>query len=349
MGDRAMSAATPRVFQHPDPNPAWLRQRTEDALDPALSIIDPHHHLWERGGDRYFLDALLADTDTGHNIVATVFVQCGWAYRTDGPEALRSVGETMFVAAVADEAARRLVRTQVCAGIVGHVDLRLGAGVEPVLEAHLAAAGGRFRGIRQVTARSEDFVASILAPPPAGMMSDPAFRDGFARLGKFGLSFDAWLYHTQIGELTDLAWDFPDIPIVIDHVGGPLGIGPYEGRRNAVFADWRRDMKQLAACPNVSVKLGGLGMLVAGFALHERPVPPSSEDLARAWRPYMEACIEDFGAARCMFESNFPVDKAMCSYPVLWNAFKRITAGASAAEKALLFHDVAARVYRLPA
>jgi L-fuconolactonase len=349
MGDRAMSAASPRVFQHPDPNPAWLRQRTEDALDPALPIVDPHHHLWERGGDRYFLDALLADTDTGHNIVATVFVQCGWAYRTDGPEPLRPVGETMFVAAVAAEAVRRHVRTQVCAGIVGHVDLRLGAAVEPVLEAHLAAAGGRFRGVRQVTARSEDFVASILAPPPAGMMSDPAFRDGFARLGKFGLSFDAWLYHTQIGELTDLAWEFPDIPIVIDHVGGPLGIGPYEGRRNAVFADWRRDMKQLAACPNVSVKLGGLGMLVAGFALHERPVPPSSEDLARAWRPYMEACIEDFGAARCMFESNFPVDKAMCSYPVLWNGFKRIAAGASAAEKSLLFHDVAARVYRLQA
>jgi len=344
-----MPAAPRRVFQHPDPNPAWLGHRSENALDPALPIVDPHHHLWERGGDRYFLDALLADTDTGHNIVATVFVQCGWAYRTDGPEALSPVGETEFVAAVADEAARRHVRTRVCAGIVGHVDLRLGEQVEPVLEAHLAAAGGRFRGIRQVTARSEDFVASILAPPPAGMMSDPAFRDGFARLGKFGLSFDAWLYHTQIGELTDLARAFPETPIVIDHVGGPLGIGPYEGKRDAVFSEWRRDMKHLASCPNVSVKLGGLGMLVAGFALHERPVPPSSEDLARAWRPYMEACIEDFGAPRCMFESNFPVDKAMCSYPVLWNAFKRIAAGASAAEKALLFHDVAARVYRLQA
>jgi predicted TIM-barrel fold metal-dependent hydrolase len=250
---------------------------------------------------------------------------------------------------VAEEAARRGVRTRVCEGIVGHVDLRLGAGVEPVLEAHIAAAGGRFRGIRHVTARSEDFVASILAPPPARIMADPAFRDGFAQLAKFGLSLDAWLYHTQIGELTDLARDFPGTPIVINHVGGPLGIGPYEGKRDAVFADWRRAMKQLATCPNVSVKLGGLGMLVAGFALHEKPMPPSSEELAQLWRPIMEACIEDFGAARCMFESNFPVDKAMCSYPMLWNAFKRIASGASASEKALLFHDVAAKFYRLTA
>ena len=344
-----MPTDAPRVYQHPSPNAAWLARRVEDALDPALPIVDPHHHLWERPGDRYFLDELLADTGSGHTIVATVFVQCAWAYRTGGPEALRPVGETEFVAAVADEAERRGIKTRVCAAIVGHVDLRLGEGVEPVLEAHIAAAGGRFRGIRHVTARSEDFVASILAPPPAGMMSDPAFRDGFSRLGKFGLSFDAWLYHTQIGELTDLARAFPETPIVIDHVGGPLGIGPYEGKRDAVFASWRRDMKQLASCPNVSVKLGGLGMLVAGFALHEQALPPSSQELAGLWRPYMEACIEDFGAARCMFESNFPVDQAMCSYPVLWNAFKRIAAGASATEKALLFHDVAAKVYRLPA
>jgi L-fuconolactonase len=336
-----------RIYQHPSPNAAWLAQRVEDALDPALPIIDPHHHLWERPGDRYFLDELLADTETGHNIVATVFVQCVWAYRTAGPEALRPVGETEFVAAAAEEAGRRHTKTRVCAAIVGHVDLRLGEGVEPVPEAHVAAAGGRFRGIRHVTARSEDFVASILAPPPAGIMSDPAFRDDFAHLGKLGLSFDAWLYHTQIAELTDLTRAFPDIPIVIDHVGGPLGIGSYKGKRDEVFATWRHAMKQLAACPNVSVQLGGLAMLVAGFAFHERALRPSSEELTHAWRPYMETYIEDFGAARCMFESNFPVDKAMCSYPILWNAFKRIAAGASATEKALLFHDVAAKVYRL--
>jgi predicted TIM-barrel fold metal-dependent hydrolase len=339
---------SPRIYQHPGPNAAWLARRTEQALDPTLPIVDPHHHLWDRPGDHYFLDELLADTGSGHNIVATVFVQCGWAYRTTGPEALRPVGETEFVASVADEAERRNLKTKIAAAIVGHVDLRLGGGIEPVLDAHLEAAGGRFRGIRQVTARSDDFVASILSPPPAGMMSDPTFRDGYARLGKFGLSFDAWLYHTQINELTNLARAFPETPIVLDHVGGPLGIGPYQGKRDEVFASWRHDMSELASCPNVTVKLGGLGMLVAGFALHEQALPPSSEQLAGLWQPYMEACIEEFGARRCMFESNFPVDKAMCSYPILWNAFKRITAGASAAEKALLFHDVAARVYRLP-
>jgi len=340
--------ADPRpVFRPPSPNPAWLAQYREDALDPALPIVDPHHHLWERDGEQYYLDALLADLETGHNVVATVFVQCMWAYRTSGPEALRPVGETEFVAGIADEAERRRTRTRVCAGIVGHADLCLGGGVEEVLAAHVAAAGGRFRGIRHLTARSEDFIASIAVTPPARLMAEPAFRDGFARLGKFGLSFDAWLYHTQIAELTDLARAYPDTPIVLDHVGGPMGIGPYEGRRDAVFADWRRDMKRLATCPNVTVKLGGLAMLVAGFGFHQRPVPPSSQELAAAWRPYMDACIEDFGASRCMFESNFPVDKAMCSYAVLWNAFKRIAAGASPAEKALLFHDVAARVYRL--
>jgi L-fuconolactonase len=342
-----MQADSRPIFRHPTPNPAWLAQRSEEALDPALPIIDPHHHLWERDGDQYFLDALHADLSTGHNVVATVFLQCAWAYRTSGPEALRPVGETEFVAGVSDEAERRGIGTRVCAGIVGYADLRLGGSVEEVLAAHVAAAGGRFRGIRYLTARSEHFVASIVAPPPARLMYEPAFRDGFARLGKFGLSFDAWLYHTQIAELTDLARAFPDTPIVLDHVGGPLGIGPYEGKRSEVFADWRRDMTQLAACPNVTVKLGGLAMLVAGFAFHERPVPPSSQELAEAWRPYMDACIEDFGASRCMFESNFPVDKAMCSYPVLWNAFKRVAANASRAEKALLFHDVAARVYRL--
>jgi L-fuconolactonase len=343
----AMQTDSRPVFRHPVPNAAWLAQHTEEAIDPALPIIDPHHHLWEHNGQPYFLDAFLDDLNTGHTIVATVFLQCAWAYRTSGPEALRPVGETEFVAGVADEAERRGTGARICAGIVGYADLRLGAGVEEVLAAHVAAAGGRFRGIRTFTARSEHFIASIVTPPAARVLADPAFRAGVACLGKFGLSFDAWLYHTQIAELTDLARAFPDVPMVVNHTGGPLGIGPYEGKRAEVYADWRRDMKELASCPNVTVKLGGLAMLVAGFAFHERPKPPSSQDLAEAWRPYMDACIEDFGASRCMFESNFPVDKAMCSYPVLWNGFKRIAQGASPAEKAALFHDVAARVYRL--
>lgn len=337
----------PRVFQHPSPRPAWLALASEEIIDPALPIVDPHHHLWERGGQRYFLDELLADTGSGHNVVATVFAQCTWAHRTDGPDDLRPVGETEFVTAVAEDAERRGSKTRVCAGIVGYADLNLGERVDPVLQAHIEAAKGRFRGIRHLTAREETFWASIAPPPPAGMMGDARFRAGFSRLAGFGLSYDAWLYHPQIGELTALARDYPGTTIVLDHIGGPLGIGRYEGRRDEVFATWRASIRELAACPNVSVKLGGLGMLLAGFAFHERPRPPSSEDLAAAWRPYMETCIEAFGAGRCMFESNFPVDKAMFSYPVLWNAFKRIAQGASAGDKAMLFHDTAARIYRI--
>lgn len=322
-------------------------EEAEAILEPALPIVDPHHHLWERDGQGYFLDELLADTGSGHNIVATVFAQCAWAYRTDGPEALRPVGETEFVAGIADEAARRGSKTRVCAGIVGHADLTLADGVDAVLEAHLAAAGGRFRGIRHLTARDEGFRAGIAPPPPAGMMGTAPFRAGFARLAGFGLSFDAWLYHTQIPELTRLARDFPGTPVVLDHVGGPLGIGPYQGRRDEVFGTWRSAVQELAGCPNASVKLGGLAMLVAGFGYHERPRPPASAELAAAWRPYIETCIAAFGPDRCMFESNFPVDKAMCSYVALWNAFKRIAEGALADEKRALFHDTAARFYRL--
>ena len=342
-----MSDAALPVLSHPLPNPAWLARLTEDILEPDLPIVDPHHHLWDHGGNTYFLDQLLADTGSGHNIVATVFLQCFWAYRTAGPEAMKPVGETEFVASVAAEAERRRVKTRVAAGIVGYCDFRLGEQVDAVLEAHIEAGAGRFRGIRQITARHKAFLASMSTPPDSGLMADPAFRSGFALLEKYGLSYDAWLYHTQIGELVDLARAFPAVPMVLNHVGGPLGVGPYRGRGDAVFAEWRAAIKELARCPNVRMKLGGLAMVVNGFDFHENVLPPSSGELATAWRPYMEALIEDFGAGRCMFESNFPVDKAMCSYPVLWNAFKRIASGCSAAEKAALFHDTAAGFYRL--
>ncbi len=335
------------VLTHPLPNPAWLAKLTEDILDPGLPIVDPHHHLWDHGGNTYFLDNLLDDLNSGHNIAATVFLQCFWAYRTTGPEALKPVGETEFVASVAAEAVRRGVPQRVCAGIVGYTDFRIGAAVDEILEAHIAAGAGRFRGIRQISARHVAFLASMSTPPDFGLLADPRFREGFARLAHYGLSYDAWLYHTQIVELIDLARAFPETPIVLNHVGGPLGVGPYRGRSDAVYAEWRAGMKTLASCPNVHMKLGGLAMVVNGFDFHENVLPPSSGELAGAWRPYMEALIEDFGANRCMFESNFPVDKAMCSYPVLWNAFKRIASGCSADEKAALFHDTAARFYRL--
>ena len=341
------AAALPAIT-HPEPDLTWLAQYREDALEPDLPIIDPHHHLWERAGG-YLLDQLIADTSSGHNIVATVFAQCGYAYRSSGPEALRVVGETAFVAGVAQEAARRKLKTRACAGIVGSADLSMGDRVADVLQAHLAAGAGYFRGIRHITARHEEFNASLLARPPARQLADGEFRKGFARLVAMDLSFDAWLYHTQIPELTDLAHAFPQARIVMNHTGGPLGVGPYRGDADRTRREWLAAMRDLAGCPNVHVKLGGLAMAIMGFDFHLNATPPSSTQLAAAWGPLMAQAIELFGANRCMFESNFPVDKAMCSYPVLWNAFKRIAAGASASEKAALFHDTAARFYRLGA
>ena len=342
-----MPEMPPLVLPHPLPNPTWLAKLSEDILEPDLPIVDPHHHLWDHNGNTYYLDQLLGDLTSGHNIVATVFLQCFWAYRTSGPDGMRPVGETEFVAGVAAEAQRRKTHANICAGIVGFADLRLGDAVDEVLEAHTIAGAGRFRGIRHITARHPRFLASMSTPPTFGLMADPTFRKGFARLGARGLSYDAWLYHTQIDQLVDLARAFPDTPIVLNHVGGPLGVGPYRGKRQEVFAAWHAAIKTLATCPNVHMKLGGLAMVVNGFDFHENVLPPSSGEMADAWRPYMEALIEAFGASRCMFESNFPVDKAMCAYPTMWNAFKRIAAGASAAEKAALFHDTAARFYRI--
>ena len=334
------------VYRIVAPRKDWLNLGREQPIEPALPIVDPHHHLWELNGG-YLLDDLLADLASGHRIVATVYSQCGYAYHRDAPLALQPVGETAFVAGVAREAARRGVATQVCAGIVACADMTLGDDVRLVLEAHAEAGDGRFSGIRHITALHADFNASLLGRPRAGLMAEPAFRRGLAQLLAMGLSFDAWLYHTQIGELVDLARAMPDLPIVLNHLGGPIGIGPYTGRRTQARAEWLAALQPLAQCPNVHLKLGGLSMTLIGFDFHERALPPDSEALALAWRPYIEPAIELFGARRCMFESNFPVDSAMCSYGVLWNAFKRIAAGASAQDKAWLFAGTADRFYRL--
>ena len=328
--------------------PEWLARHTEAALDPELPIIDPHHHLWIHGNDSYLLPELLADTTTGHRIVATVYVECRAMYRAGAPVESRSLGETEFVNGVAAMSASGLFgATRACAAIVGNVDLTLGDRAQPALEAHVAAAGGRFKGIRNVSAWHASGLRATSANPPPGLLRDAGFRRGFAALARLGLSFDAWLVHTQLDDFLDLARTFPDTTLVLDHVGGPLGIGPYVGQREAVFADWRQRIQAVAQCPNVHVKLGGLGMHTPGFDFHRQPEPPRSEALAQAWRPYIETCIEAFGAQRAMFESNFPVDKGTCSYAVLWNAFKRIAAGCSAAEKDALFGGTAARVYRM--
>jgi predicted TIM-barrel fold metal-dependent hydrolase len=295
------------------------------------------------------LDDLLSDTNSGHNIVATVFVQCRSMHRASGPEDMKPVGETEFVNGVAAmSASGGFGKTRICAGIVGHADLRLGSRVRPVLEAHIRAGGGRFRGIRHITAWDADptLMNPAYAPPP-GLMADATFRQGFACLAPLNLSFDAWLYHPQIGDVTSLAQAFPDTRICLNHVGGPLAIGVYANKRDEVFATWSASIRALAKCPNVVVKLGGMAMRINGFDFHEKADPPSSESLATAWQPYVETCIDAFGPARCMFESNFPVDKGSYAYAPFWNACKILARGASAAEKTDLFSGSATRFYRL--
>ena len=333
-----------QAYPHPHVNEAWLGRLREDILEPQLPIVDAHHHLWERNG-RYLLDELRADLASGHNVRETVFIQCGFAYRTDGPPELRPVGETGYVAAVGAQAEAAGVGA--CSGIVGYCDFRLGEPVDAVLEAHVAAGGSRFKGIRQSAGWDAAIVQTTATPAPRHLLMDPAFRIGLGRLRRFGLSYECSLYHPQLPELIDLARAFPDQPICANHCGGPIRIGAHAARPDETFAAWRHDLCALAECPNVMLKLGGQAMTIRGFAFHEAPLPPSSGELAAAWRPFMETCIEAFGADRCMFESNFPVDKGMCSYPVVWNAFKRLATGCSETEKAALFHGTAARFYRL--
>jgi L-fuconolactonase len=324
-------------------------QAAEPIIDPGLSIVDAHHHLWDHPGQRYLLDEWLADTGSGHRIEATVFVDCMAFYRADGPVALRPVGETEFANGIAAMAASgRYGATRACEAIVGHADLRLGAAVRKVLEAQIRAGNGRFRGIRHTAGWDADArIRPSHSQPPPQLYLDRRFREGFAELAPLGLTYDAWQYHPQLPELIALARAFERTTIVLDHLGGPLGIGPYAGRTDATFARWRRDLVELACCPNVVVKLGGLGMKIGPFDFHRRAQAPTSQQLADAWRPWIEAGIDAFGVQRCMFESNFPVDKASTGYAVLWNAFKRLAAGASAHEKAALFSGTARSIYRL--
>jgi predicted TIM-barrel fold metal-dependent hydrolase len=332
-----------------DPNEAWLAQHREDIIDPARPIIDPHHHLWDGSRPRYLLDELLQDVGSGHDIVATVFVECRSMYRATGPANMAPVGEVEFVNGVAAMSASGTYGpARLCDGIVGTADLRAGTKVKEVLEAEIQAGGGRFRGVRQVSAWDPD--TNVMRPMPTrpkGLLLDEAFREGFACLAPLGLSFDAFLLHPQIPELIDLAYTFADTPIVLDHIGGAIGLGHYASRPEATFREWRTSIRAIAACDNVFIKLGGMGMRLNGFDFHAREKPPSSLELAKAWRPYIETCIDAFGPERCMFESNFPPDKGTCSYAVLWNTFKRLTADISETEKAAMFAGTAANFYRL--
>ena len=321
---------------------------TEEILEPQLPIVDPHHHLWDHPQSRYLLDELLADTGSGHRVTATVFVECMSMYRADGPDAMKPVGETEFVNGVAAmSASGRYGATRVAAAIVGFADLTLGERVGAVLDAHLAASP-RFRGIRHAAGwDASDEVRNSHTKPPRGLFLESGFRRGFAELGRRGLSFEAWLYHPQLADLVGLAKAFPETTIVLDHFGGPLGIGPYAGKRPEIFQSWKSAIRSVADCPNVVAKLGGLVMPLNGFGLHKRAEPVTSSELSDLTREWYLHAIDCFGPSRCMFESNFPVDKVSASYRVLWNSFKRIAAAFSSAEKAAMFSGTATRVYRL--
>jgi L-fuconolactonase len=326
---------------------AWLARTTEEPLEPELAICDPHHHLWyDRPpiSGRYLVDELHQDTGSGHHVVTTVYAESQAEVRTDGPEALRPVGETEFAATQAEESEARPGAT--IAGIIPHADLSLGDGVEEVLVEHEKAGRGRFRGIRQSAAWDAYPPLASYMPVEKDYLYRTDVRQGLRVLARMGYVYDAWVYHPQIPDVTALARAVPEATIVLDHLGGPVGIGPY-ANRDEVRAVWRPAITEAASCPNIVMKLGGIGMPRFGVTWRERDRPPTSEELAAWWAPEVEHCIEQFGPERCMFESNFPVDRVSISYLGLWNTFKRLAAGASAGEKASLFHDTATRVYRL--
>ena len=345
---------------------SWLARTREDALDPAQPIIDPHHHLWDRRPRpdlpegtrshlRYLADDLMEDIrGAGHNVVDTVFVECGSMYTADNEDPLRVVGETRFVQGVAAMSESGLYGADVrcCGGIVSFADLTVGSNVEAVLRAHMAAAPN-FRGIRHAHGWHESPQIRNSHHPTRdieGLLGKQEFRDGYAVLDKLGLTFDCWGYHTQLGEVADLAGAFPGVTIVLNHCGGPLAYGPYEGQREgAVFNTWHEAITPLASFSNVVVKVGGCGMPTYGFGFEQQEDPPDSGTLAAAWQPYFKILIELFGPDRCMFESNYPVDKVSCSYASLWNAFKIIAGDLklSTGDKNDLFCGTAARAYNI--
>jgi len=332
-----------------DPD-AWLSQVEEEILEPERPIVDPHHHLWHDRGfmPEYLLKDLWADTGSGHNVTKTVFLECGAEYRRDGPGHLRAIGETEFVADQAAQSAKAGPGKAQIAAIVAHADLQLGERVEEVLALHEESGRGLFRGIRHAGARDEDPDALMIpGRAPEGLYQDRGFRSGLRRLGQLGYSYDTWHYHHQNRSFAELARALPDTTMVLDHFGTPLGVGRFAGRRAEIFEQWKKDVAEISQCKNVVAKLGGLAMPDNGFGWMGRALPPSSDEFVEAQAPWYLHMIECFTPERCMFESNFPVDRLSISYHVLWNGLKKIVANFSEDEKDAMFRGTASRVYRL--
>lgn len=337
----------------------WWQRRVEPIVEPDWEVVDAHVHLWDARDlpdpsgapvplrtSRYLLDEFLRDACSGHRVAACVYVECGSGYDAEAPQVLRPVGETRFASALAAEASGRAAVPRI-AGIVAHADLR-DPDLDLVLDAHARAGGGRLRGIRHSAARLEDPSARLLAgSAPPGLYGDPAFRRGVARLGERGLTFDAFQFHFQVEELVALARAVPSTTMIVNHLGTPVGCAPGSADEDPVFADWARGIARLAALPNLVIKLGGLASIVTGYDGHRRERPPASQDFVDQRGAYFRHAIGCFGAERCLFESNFPVDSVGIGYAVLWNAYKILAGEHSAAERQALLAGTARRVYRL--
>ncbi len=331
----------------------WLALTQEEPLEPDMPLCDPHHHFWDRRPasipyQRYLIHELMGDLDSGHNVRSTVFVEARSMYRADGPAELRPVGEVEFVQGQAASSASGIYGpARAAAAIVGHADLKLGENVRPVLEALQAASPNRFKGIRHNVTWSPD--PALEDRESQGILADDTFRAGAGVLADMGLSMDTMLSFPQLPELADFAQAVPDLTIILNHLGGVSRTGIYANRDDEIIPQWREGIAAVAACPNVTLKVGGMGMPRWGFGWHARDIPIGSEELAEAMSPWMSYAIEQFGADRCMFESNFPPDKVSFSYNVMYNAFKRLSADYTAEQRADLFHDTAVRVYRIDA
>ena len=329
----------------------WLAQTPEETLEPEISICDPHHHFWVSRPEpahyqQYLLAELAADVNSGHNVRSTVFIEVRCEYRQDGPDEMKPVGEVEYIQSIADDsAAGRHGTTRAAAAIIGHADLKLGERVRPVLEAMKAASPNRFRGVRHSV--GWDVSPELANRDIKGVLGTEGYRAGARVMAGMGLVLENSLYFHQLSELADFARAVPELTIVLNHIGGLCRVGPYAGRDDEVIPEWRRGVEEVATCPNIIMKLGGVGQLRYGFYWHDRETAVGSEELAQGLGPLMEHCIQQFGPDRCMFESNFPVDKVSYSYNVVYNAFKRLSKGYSAMERAAMFHDTAARVYNI--
>jgi predicted TIM-barrel fold metal-dependent hydrolase len=332
------------------PRERWLALADPELpIEPLLPIVDTHMHLWHRPGHRYFVEDFAKDVaESGHRIDATLFIECNSMYRATGPEHLKAIGEIEFaVGQAAIAASKKYTSTRVAAGIIGYAALDRPDLLDEVLDAQIAAANGRLRGIRQRAKWDPDpaVTGGTTGTAAPGLYLEAAFQRGLRSVAARGLIFEASIYHPQISDVTALARAVPDAKIVIIHSGSPLGYGSYRCREREVHNNWLRDMKECAACPNVSIKLGGMLMTLAAFDFNLADKPITSVDLATCWRPYVEPLIELFGVDRCMASSNFPVDKAGFTYGTVWNMFKRITAGCSADEKQAVYSTNACLTY----